>query len=406
MQRNQTRLILMAMILIVGCNKAPSSEPIPTAVMEPTTPPTAVSVDSTPLHPTAVTALVFVDENVNGRYDPAEPAIPNTLVVGQYNVAEAITRMGALTDESGTAVLEADYTDYFEVVVVPPCGFEATTAVNLSAYEADENGVLPFGFRPEDTKLGLAEIQVQLWQDAYADGVLQDEERPLVDTTVTFNPHLKKLDSNETYAGLLTAQTDENGVATASWGNSCGIVWVNPLVESGFTKIRPAAIYEEGQVGFEVANGRLEVRMGVSSQEVVPEPASITPHQFTFANGSPNHPEGFGEWQILLDSGGYFSLKHLVQDEETDYGVISLLPAENDRLWQLIEAVDLPSIPSSTGDALPDSVAYTFTLTASGEDHALTIWATEAQENEAMMALLAGLAEVVKAHTGKEAVLR
>ena len=391
-------IFLIAMNLLAGCNEATHSEP--------TIMPTAVPVTSTPFHPPAVTALVFVDENVNGRYDPAEPTIPNTFVVGQYNVDEAITRMGALTDESGTVGLAADYTDYFEVVVVPPCGFEATTAVNLSAYEADENGVLAFGFRPNAAKLGLAEIQVHLWQDDYANGVMEDGERPLVDTTVTFNPHLKKLDSNETYAGLLSAQTNAEGVATTSLGNSCGIVWVQPLIESSFTKIRPAAIYEDSQVGFEVAEGLLAVRMGVSSQEVVPEPASITPHQFTFANGSPNHPEGFGEWQFLLDSGGYFELKHIVQEEETDYGVITLLPAENERLWQLIEAVNLPAIPSSTGDALPDSVAYTFTLTASGEDHALTIWATEAQENEAMMALLDGLAEVVKAHTGKEVVLR
>ena len=228
----------------------------------------------------------------------------------------------------------------------------------------------------------------------------------MITTTVTFNPNLKKLDSNETYAGLLTAQTNAEGVATTSLGNSCGVVWVEPHIESSFTKIRPAAIYEDGQIGFEAAEGLLAVRMGVSGTEITPEPASITPHQFTFANGSPHHPEGFGEWQFLLDSGGYFELKHIVQEEETDYGVITLLPAENERLWQLIEAVDLPAIPSSTSNAVPDSAAYTFTLTASGEDHALTIWATEAQENEAMMALLVGLTEVVKAHTGKEVVLR
>jgi hypothetical protein len=83
-----------------------------------------------------------------------------------------------------------------------------------------------------------------------------------------------------------------------------------------------------------------------------------------------------------------------------------MLPAENEQLWQLVEAADLGAIPSSTAEAVPDTVMYTFTLTEDGETEEITLWSTEAQENEALMALLDGMAVVIKSHTGKEAILR
>ena len=398
-------ILFIIILLLIGCGEKPSGQ----AAQIEDAAATVVEddfIDSAPIRLNEITVTVFMDENVNGRFDPNEPILPDTLIVAQHNVYGDFTRTAALTDASGIVELSADYTDYFEVAVVAPCNYEATTAVKLSAKDADDNGEIVFGFRPELDDLGMAELQVQLWQDDYEDGVLQDDERPLAGTTIQFDPDLRWTDSSNNFTGLLTAQTDADGIVTVSLGNGCGVVWVDPLVELRFTKIRPVAIYEEGQVGFEYAAGLLEIRMGVTDNDRSSEPVSLKPHQFTFSNGSAQHPEGFGEWQILLDRGGYFMLKHIVQDEETDYGVITLLPTENEQLWQLVEAVDLPAIPSSTGEAVPDTVMYTFTLTIDGNDEVLTMWSTDAQENEAIMTLLDGLAAVIKSHTGEDAVLR
>lgn len=401
-------ILFFIILLLTGCGgQAGQQTETPTAVLTIPSAPTAVPeehVDGGSLKAGELTALVFVDENVNGRFDPNEPLIPNTFVVGQYNIFGDFMRTAALTDEDGTVAFAADYTDYFEVVVVPPCAYEATTAVKLSIQDADENGSVAIGFRPQTGDLGMATVQVQLWQDDYADGVLQEDERPLVDTTVNFNPNLAKLDSNESYAGLLTAQTDADGLATVQLGNGCDVVWIDALVPSRTTKIRPAAIYDEGKVGFDYAPGLLAVRMGFAGEQPQPEPASVPQRQFTFVNGRSDHPEGEGEWQLLLDSGGYFSLKHIVRDEETDYGIATLLPAENDQLWRLIEAADLLSIPSATDEAGSEALTYIFTLTTDTDTETLVLESTEAQEIQTVQDLLNAINEVIKSHTGKEIV--
>lgn len=387
MNKFQISLVLLTIVLfLVGCeDAAPGSEET---------------------RPEAVTAKVFVDENVNGRFDPNEPTIPDTLIVAQHNVHGDFTRTAALTGADGTIEMSADYTHFFEVAAVPPCGYEATTAVNLSATEADEDGVLAFGFKPEEADLGIADIQVHLWQDDYEDGAMGDDERPLIGTNVHFNPDITWTDRADHYDGLLSAQTDENGMALTSFGNSCGIVWVAPQTEGRFTKIRPTAIYDEGRVGFDYADGLLDVLMGITDNEIKSEPASVQVNQFKFANGSPDHPEGFGEWQLLLDRGGYFILKHLGQDEEKDYGVTTLLPAENERLWQLTESANLLNLPSASGEAVPDTVMYTFTLISGDDEQTIEIWSTDVQDNDAVQALLDGITEVIKSHTGEEIVIR
>jgi hypothetical protein len=93
-----------------------------------------------------ITAVVFVDENVNGRFDANEPPIPDTLVLAQSNVHGSFTQAAALKHADGAVDLSANTTHIFDVAVVPPCGFEATTAIILSADSADDS-VLAFGFR-------------------------------------------------------------------------------------------------------------------------------------------------------------------------------------------------------------------------------------------------------------------
>jgi len=397
-------MLMTILIFFVGCADASPSESASIEAVEPTS--IVDDVDSVLVHPKEITATVFVDENVNGRFDPNEPTIPNSLIVAQYNVYGDFTLTGALTDESGSVDIAADYTDAFEVAVVEPCGYEATTAVKLSANEANADGVLAFGFRPEKAELGMAEIQVQIWQDDYEDGAMKDGERPLTDTPIYFSPDITWADRNDHYTGLLSVQTDENGIAATSFGNGCDIVLIDPQVDSRITKIRPVAIYEGDQIAFPYDDGLLEVRIGFSDNETEPEPASVELTQFAFANGNPNHPEGFGEWQLLLDSGGYFSLNHIVSDVETDHGITTLLPAENERLWQLITNAELTAVSSSTGDIEPDTVMYTFTLINGDDEKVITIWSTESQENQAIQDLLEGITKVIKSHTGKEIVLR
>lgn len=384
-QYRATFIFFLVILLLAGCNMAPGSE-------------------STRSKTIQVTA--FVDENLNGRYDKSEPPIPDTLIVAQSNIHGTFTRTAALTDAAGVTEISTDYTHIFDLAAVTPCGYEPATAAKLSAADANFRGEIAFGFRPESPSSGDSELQVHLWQDDYEDGVQQDNERPLPDTTIHFNPDLGWGNNSDNYTGLLTAQTDAEGQVSVSLGNGCGLVWMQPITDLHITKVRPSALYEAEQIGFEYGDGLLEVRIGLTNNIEKPEPASVLPNQFTFSSGGANHPEGLGEWQFLLDRGGYFGLKHVVGDEETDYGVITMLPAENEHLWQLISAADLPALPTTMGDAVPDTVAYTFTLTANGEETARTLLSSDAQENEAIMALLASMAEVIKSHTGEDAVLR
>jgi hypothetical protein len=304
------------------------------------------------------------------------------------------------------AEISADYTHFFDLAAVSPCGYVPTTAAKLSAADANSRSEIAFGFRPESPQLGSAELQVHLWQDDDEDGVQQQAERPLPNTTIHFNPDLDWDYDSDNYTGLLTAQTDAQGQVSVSLGNGCGLVWMQPITDLVVTKVRPIFLYEAGQLGFEYGAGLLEVHINLTDNVKQSELAPVPPSRFTFTSGEANHPAGLGEWRFTLDSGGSFALKHVVAAEETDYGVITLLPAENERLWQLIAAADLPALPAATETAQPDAVAYTFTLMINGEETVRTLWSSDAQENEAIGTLLAGIAEVIQAHTGEDVGLR
>jgi hypothetical protein len=66
----------------------------------------------------------------------------------------------------------------------------------------------------------------------------------------------------------------------------------------------------------------------------------------------------------------------------------------------------LPTIASATGEAVPDTILYTFTLTTGAEEQVTTLWATDAQDNQTIQALLDGFSEVIRLHTGEDIVIR
>lgn len=392
-QYHASFIFFLIILLVAACNAAPSVD-------------RAAAPGSQRTRTQTIQVTAFVDENLNGRFDKSEPPIPDTLIAAQSNIHGSFTRTAVLTDADGVAEISADYTHFFDLAATPPCGYVPATAAKLSAADANSRGEIAFGFRPESSQLGRAELQIHLWQDDYEDGDQQQAERPLPNTTIHFNPDLDWGYDSDNYTGLLSAQTDAAGQVSVSLGNGCGLVWMQPITDLQITKVRPIFLYEAGQIGFEYGAGLLEVHITLTDNVKQSEPVPVPPSRFTFTNGEANHPAGLGEWQFSLDRGGSFTLRHVVGAEETDYGVITMLPAENERLWQLIAAADLSALPAATGTAQPDAVAYTFRLITNGEETVRTLWSSDTQENEAIVALLVGIAEVIQAHTGEDVGLR
>ena len=129
----------------------------------------------------------------------------------------------------------------------------------------------------------------------------------------------------------------------------------------------------------------------------LPDPAWA----FSFSSGGAYHPEGLGEWRVRLDASGRFEVAHQVMDEVEDFGPFQLEPEENRRIWELIEAVDIPNRKSSTRPGVPDEVQYTFALGSATCLHKVTLWINDAREDEALMALVEAIAALIEKYTGQ-----
>ena len=103
------------------------------------------------------------------------------MVLAKTNVHGWFSQSSALTNEKGEATIQAEYTHYFDVRVLPPCGHTPTTPVVQSAVGSGPFAKQVFGFQPmpELGQSGAGLLTFQLWQDANLDGIWQEEERPL-----------------------------------------------------------------------------------------------------------------------------------------------------------------------------------------------------------------------------------
>ena len=135
-----------------------------------------------------------------------------------------------LTDQNGQADFSASYTHFFDVSVLPPCGYYPTSALFR---DVTGIGKAEFGFWPVDPEEQLARVRVLLWKDLNSDGKREPGE--------------EVVNQKATLMFKAPGGADSN----VYLGNSCGTVYVL-LLESNITT---NSISEPGTVGDAGAHG-------------------------------------------------------------------------------------------------------------------------------------------------------
>ncbi len=129
-------------------------------------------------------------------------------------------------------------------------------------------------------------------------------------------------------------------------------------------------------------------------------------HQtFEFSSGGAYHVQGYGEWAIRVDTEGMFSVTHNIRGEVADYGSFLLSDEESSELWRLIRGVAIEEMDSSDRLGRPDETAYRFTLRVNGQAYSVSLWVSDAREDERIVALVEELSVLIERHTGEVPVL-
>lgn len=214
-------------------------------------------------------AVVFEDGDGDGVRDAGEAGLAGVLVVATTNRHGIFARTVEPTGAGGEATVEGTTTHVFRIAVVPPCGYHATTPVDVNA---EPDGEVAFGFAPEDPQLEEATITFILWHDQDEDGT-QDPEEPVIEGVPIhanpWTPDAERIPTSPTHDDLGIA-TGGDGRATLDLGPSCGILWV-PLPEGWrTTSTTPAARHEPGReglpdwLGFPYTPGTTEIAWGLT----------------------------------------------------------------------------------------------------------------------------------------------
>ena len=338
--------------------------------------------------------FVFADLNGDGKQGKDEPPLSNSLVLAKTNVHGWFSQSSALTDEKGEATIQADYTHYFDVRVLPPCGYTPTTPIVQPSVGVGPFAKQVFGFQPvpELSQPGAEMLTFQLWQDANLDGIWQEEERPLSNIQLSFAPdwegtyHATEFDDN-----TFSTTTDETGHATFNVGNSCGRLLAAPLPDWNTTTFDPGgSVHDDGEIEF-----------GYDAQTDAFTWGVTTYRHFKFSTGTAHHPEGMGAWEINLDTEGVFRVKQIVFDEITKYGPYTLAATENQALWQLISDVNIEELPHTfERPGIPDETAHTFTLQTVNNSFEVEMWVTDAEQNPALQTLVDQIFTHIETYTG------
>lgn len=338
--------------------------------------------------------VVFADLDGDGKQGKGEPLLPNSLVLASTNVHGWFSQSSALTDEKGEATIQADYTHYFDVGVLPPCGYTPTTPVVQSAAGSGPFAKQAFGFQPvpELSQSGAERVTFHLWQDINLDGIWQAEERPLSNIQLFFSPDWERPYASYGFdTNALVAVTDETGQAILDVGNSCGILLAAPVQGWEPTTVEPhGKMQDNGEIAFRYDAQTNEFAWGMSQYQY-----------FRFSTGAAHHPEGMGEWQISLDIGGTFTVRHIVFDETTKYGPYPLSETENQELWRLIAAANIEELPRTfTRPGIPDETAHSFSLHSVDDVYLVDMWVDDAEQYPALLTLVEQLLTLIEVHTG------
>ncbi len=128
---------------------------------------------------------------------------------------------------------------------------------------------------------------------------------------------------------------------------------------------------------------------------------------FQFSSGGAYHFEGYGEWQIKVDTEGRLSINHNVQGEVKDYGMFPLTDPENSELWQLIWTMGLEVMSPPQRAGMPDEAQYSFSLEdENGRVRSVEIWINDARQNDKIVTLVDQIGLLIEQYTGQTPVLK
>lgn len=217
----------------------------------------------------STSVVVFEDADGDGTQDPGEAGLAGVLVVATTNQHGIFSRTVERTDADGEVAVGATTTHVFRVAAVAPCGYRATTPVDVNAESERE---VAFGFAPEDPQMEEATVTFLLWHDRDEDGN-QDPEEPVIEgVAIHTNPWAPETERMPTSTSQddLGITTDSAGGAALDLGPSCGTLWIPEPEGWRTTSTAPPARQEPGReggpdwLGFDYSPGTTEIVWGLT----------------------------------------------------------------------------------------------------------------------------------------------
>lgn len=169
-----------------------------------------------------VTITVFVDETGRGTIPESYTPIPNTLVMAKWNQHGGMFREVKLTDSNGQIEFSVTYTHFFDISVVPPCGYYSTS---LLFRDVTDTGQAEFGFWPVSPADRSSMVKVMVWRDANSDGQRNPQETVVGEKAAVMFKVPGGADGN-VYDQDNFIQEPMDGWFDIDLGNSCGTIYV------------------------------------------------------------------------------------------------------------------------------------------------------------------------------------
>ncbi|MFH1692236.1 MAG: hypothetical protein ABIC68_06725 [Candidatus Omnitrophota bacterium] len=135
-----------------------------------------------------------------------------------------------------------------------------------------------------------------------------------------------------------------------------------------------------------------------------PIKSNINKIEFTFDSGGEYHSEGFGAWRIRL-SDQKVTITHSIRGKILLKSQHNLSLLENNKLWALVENMDLPSLKSSAREKIPSEVTYTFFYKKNEKEYEISIWINDASKIKEIKEFVLFVKKLIQTKTGKEPVI-
>ncbi len=126
---------------------------------------------------------------------------------------------------------------------------------------------------------------------------------------------------------------------------------------------------------------------------------------FQFHSGGRHHFRGFGEWIFSLVRNGRLHVEQYVADQKKHDKFYTLNPAEDDKCWACIDALQFPSLKGSDRPGVPDEPKYRFLLDDGSRQTDVKIWANDAGDRPDVKKLVDLIKEIIHRYSKKDVVV-